>query len=101
MSRIDTPEDGDIVPIGTIEVAGVAFAGTRGVSKVEYSTDGGSHWSVAQFDARLSRRLHAEGADDRRGGRAPGLSGIAELPQRIEGLPHGPRQRDRLSKRRA
>ena len=55
MSRIDTPEDGDIVPIGTIEVAGVAFAGTRGVSKVEYSTDGGSHWSVAQFDAPLSR----------------------------------------------
>ena len=54
MSRIDVPVDGDIVKAGAIEVAGVAFAGTRGISKVEYSTDGGSSWNEAAFDAPLS-----------------------------------------------
>ena len=54
-SRIDTPQEGEIVKLGAIEVAGVAFAGTRGVSKVEYSTDGGSRWSVAEFDPPLSK----------------------------------------------
>jgi len=33
---------------------GVAFAGTRGISKVEYSTDGGTNWSVADLGAPLS-----------------------------------------------
>src|SRR5438874_2121162 len=53
-SRIDSPHDGDIVHLGTIQVAGVAYAGTRGVSKVEYSTDGGSTWAAAAMDAPLS-----------------------------------------------
>jgi DMSO/TMAO reductase YedYZ molybdopterin-dependent catalytic subunit len=53
-SRIDTPQDGDIVKLGPLEIGGVAFAGTRGVSKVEYSTDGGSSWSEAPFDPPLS-----------------------------------------------
>jgi DMSO/TMAO reductase YedYZ molybdopterin-dependent catalytic subunit len=38
---------------GRIEVAGHAYAGTRGVSRVEVSTDGGETWS----DAELSERL--------------------------------------------
>ena len=53
-SRIDTPRDGDVVHLGTIEVAGVAFAGTRGVQKVELSTDGGSTWNAVSVDAPLS-----------------------------------------------
>jgi DMSO/TMAO reductase YedYZ molybdopterin-dependent catalytic subunit len=54
MSRFDVPVDGDIVKVGPIEVAGVAFAGTRGITRVEYSTDGGSSWSAASLDAPLS-----------------------------------------------
>jgi DMSO/TMAO reductase YedYZ molybdopterin-dependent catalytic subunit len=53
-SRIDVPGDGDIVKAGEIEIGGVAFAGKRGISKVEYSTDGGSSWSGAGFDSPLS-----------------------------------------------
>jgi DMSO/TMAO reductase YedYZ molybdopterin-dependent catalytic subunit len=53
-SRFDVPRDGDILHIGSISLGGVAFAGTRGVSKVEYSTDGGKTWSAATFDAPLS-----------------------------------------------
>src|SRR5256885_10887705 len=54
-SRIDVPQDGDIVKVGAIEVAGVAFAGLRGISKVEHSTDGGATWNAAAFDAPLSK----------------------------------------------
>jgi DMSO/TMAO reductase YedYZ molybdopterin-dependent catalytic subunit len=38
---------------GRIEVAGHAYAGTRGISRVEVSTDGGETWA----DAELSERL--------------------------------------------
>lgn len=54
MSRIDQPRDGDIVKLGALEIGGVAFAGKRGIGKVEYSTDGGSNWVEAPFDAPLS-----------------------------------------------
>lgn len=53
-SRIDVPASGAIVRLGAISIAGVAYAGTRGVSKVEVSTDGGSSWSSAAFDDPLS-----------------------------------------------
>ena len=53
-SRLDAPRDGEIIKLGTIDVGGVAFAGTRGVSKVEYTTDGGSTWITAPFDPPLS-----------------------------------------------
>ncbi|WP_435066689.1 molybdopterin-dependent oxidoreductase [Haloplanus sp. C73] len=41
---------------GRIEVAGHAYAGTRGIERVEVSTDGGDTWT----DAELSRRLPGE-----------------------------------------
>ena len=44
-ARFDVPGDGEIVKVGAVQVAGVAFAGTRGMSKVEYSTNGGSSWT--------------------------------------------------------
>ncbi|HZD17979.1 MAG TPA: molybdopterin-dependent oxidoreductase [Actinomycetota bacterium] len=50
MSRVDT-----VVPAGPrLIVAGVAFAGDRGISKVEVSTDGGSSWEAAALDAAIS-----------------------------------------------
>jgi DMSO/TMAO reductase YedYZ molybdopterin-dependent catalytic subunit len=53
-ARIDVPSEGGLVKLGAISLSGVAFAGTRGISKVEYSTDGGSRWTDAPFKAPLS-----------------------------------------------
>ncbi len=53
-ARFDVPRDGDIVKLGAVSLSGVAFAGTRGVSKVEYSTDGGRSWAAADFKPPLS-----------------------------------------------
>lgn len=36
-----------VVTAGTIELAGIAFAGDRGISKVEVSVDGGTSWQEA------------------------------------------------------
>ena len=48
MSRIDTPKDrADLGP--ATEVAGVAFAGDRGISRVEVSPDGGASWRRADL----------------------------------------------------
>lgn len=54
-ARIDSPQDGTIVKLGSVSLAGVAFAGSRGIDKVEYSTDGGSTWQAAQLSAPLSQ----------------------------------------------
>ena len=48
MSRFDVPGEGDIIKLGPVLVAGVAFAGSRGISKVELSTDAGRTWSEVQ-----------------------------------------------------
>ena len=54
-SRLDTPQDRDSVPAGKpfSIIRGVAFAGARGISKVEISFDGGTTWS----DTTLRRIL--------------------------------------------
>lgn len=44
---------------GTVIVAGYAFAGNRGVSKVEVSLDNGSTWREAQLKKPLSNRTWA------------------------------------------
>jgi hypothetical protein len=41
-------------PSGMIPIAGVAFAGDRGISKVEISTDGGATWKATQLKDPLS-----------------------------------------------
>jgi DMSO/TMAO reductase YedYZ molybdopterin-dependent catalytic subunit len=52
-SRIDTPGDGGTVA-GETTIAGVAFAGDRGVSRVQVSTDGGMTWNEAGLKRELS-----------------------------------------------
>jgi DMSO/TMAO reductase YedYZ molybdopterin-dependent catalytic subunit len=53
-SRFDVPRDGNILKLGPLDVSGVAYAGTRGISKVEFSTDAGKSWSDATFGTPLS-----------------------------------------------
>jgi len=54
-ARFDVPKDGDVAKAGeAVRLLGVAFAGARGISKVEYSTDGGKNWSAADLGAPLS-----------------------------------------------
>jgi DMSO/TMAO reductase YedYZ molybdopterin-dependent catalytic subunit len=40
--------------LGMVPIAGLAFAGDRGISKVEVSTDGGKSWTVASLMDPLS-----------------------------------------------
>ncbi|MDG6915264.1 MAG: sulfite oxidase [Nitrososphaerota archaeon] len=42
------------VPLGLVPIAGIAFAGDRGIEKVEVSTDGGSTWVQASLKDPLS-----------------------------------------------
>jgi DMSO/TMAO reductase YedYZ molybdopterin-dependent catalytic subunit len=51
MSRIDAPDD---TVKGEAIIAGIAFAGDRGISRVEVSTDGGKVWQEATIKAPLS-----------------------------------------------
>lgn len=54
MSRIDVPAKGSTVS-GPVEVRGIAFAGDRGISKVEVSTDGGESWRDAEIGYHPTR----------------------------------------------
>jgi DMSO/TMAO reductase YedYZ molybdopterin-dependent catalytic subunit len=55
LSRIDFPGTGDTVAPGQpITMQGVAFAGLRGVSKIEVTTDGGRTWQPATITVRPS-----------------------------------------------
>jgi DMSO/TMAO reductase YedYZ molybdopterin-dependent catalytic subunit len=47
LSRIDIPTDRSIVSRGPVELGGIAFAGDRGISRVELSADGGATWQDA------------------------------------------------------
>ncbi|HKW59621.1 MAG TPA: molybdopterin-dependent oxidoreductase [Candidatus Dormibacteraeota bacterium] len=52
-ARFDVPVEGDILKLGAIQLGGVAFAGTRGISRVEFTTNG-SNWVTAEFETPLS-----------------------------------------------
>ena len=47
MTRIDQPANGATVAAGQQQIAGIAYAGAKGVSKVQFSTDGGNTWAPA------------------------------------------------------
>lgn len=51
--RLDETEDTSYG--GKVPIAGIAFAGNRGISKVEVSTDGGTTWKTAQIKDPLSQ----------------------------------------------
>ena len=53
-TRIDRPF-GHIPFTRTIEIGGLAFAGNRGIQKVEVSVDNGLTWQQAQLDPPLSQ----------------------------------------------
>ena len=52
--RIDAPR-GPVSRGATVDVAGIAFAGSRGVRRVEVSTDGGTTWSEATLERAVGR----------------------------------------------
>ena len=51
--KLDETEDASYG--GKVPIAGIAFAGNRGISKVEVSTDGGTTWKTAQIKDPLSK----------------------------------------------
>jgi len=53
-SRIDVPQELGAVK-GQVTIAGVAWAGERGVRRVEVSVDGGRSWTPATLRRELSR----------------------------------------------
>lgn len=54
-SRIDVPTGGNNLPLGSETwIAGVAWSGGRGISKVEVSTDGGGTWNEAMLKEPIS-----------------------------------------------
>jgi len=53
--RIDSPAGPVRLAGGAVAVAGIAFAGQRGISRVEVSGDGGQTWSDAALEAPVGR----------------------------------------------
>ena len=49
MTRIDVPAVGATLAPGEHRIAGIAYAGDRGVAYVEFSADGGATWEVAEL----------------------------------------------------
>ncbi len=53
MSRIDVPLDNGQIKPGPVTLAGIAFGGDKGISKVEVSVDGGKTWLPATLKPPL------------------------------------------------
>ena len=95
-SRIDTPKPLTSIPAGTHAIAGVAWAQTRGISKVEVSIDNGpwqqstladapnkETWRQWMFPAQLASGRHTITC------RATDGTGATQTEQRVEPLPDG------------
>jgi DMSO/TMAO reductase YedYZ molybdopterin-dependent catalytic subunit len=54
MSRVDRPSDGAALAAGSIQFGGIAFAGSRRISGVELSWDGGRSWQPADLQPEFS-----------------------------------------------
>lgn len=55
MSRIDFPKSSSDLQVGVpVKVGGVAFAGSRGIKRVEFSSDNGRSWNDAKLEKPLS-----------------------------------------------
>ncbi len=53
-AQIDLPRDHSVLSLGPVEVGGIAFAGDRGISRVELSPDGGTTWLPTTLQPPLS-----------------------------------------------
>jgi DMSO/TMAO reductase YedYZ molybdopterin-dependent catalytic subunit len=98
MSRIDTPSpDQGAVKVGPVEVAGIAFGGDKGISKVEVSSDDGATWHAAtlkdplgSFTWRLWRyEWNATGGEHHLTVRATNGAGELQTSQVADTLPDG------------
>jgi DMSO/TMAO reductase YedYZ molybdopterin-dependent catalytic subunit len=49
MSRIDGPGPDSVLAPGSNTISGVAYAGTRGIQRVEFSANAGETWQEAEF----------------------------------------------------
>jgi|SRR5579864_5145489 len=55
MARVDVPANNTGLTPGVQPIAGIAYAGARGIQMVEYSADGGQTWQTAVLEAPLDR----------------------------------------------
>jgi len=56
MARIDVPADGAVLEPGTQRLAGIAYAGDRGIQEVEFSLDNSQTWrSAVLLDPTVGR----------------------------------------------
>lgn len=96
-SRIDAPRAGRLRASGEVVIAGLAYAGDRGVQAVEVSTDGGATWRPAAMKEPLGPyawRLWAVRWTPERGShrlvvRATDGTGAVQPGQRTNVLPDG------------
>ena len=54
MSRFDVPARGSTLPLAPLSLGGIAFAGDRGISKVEVSPNAGNTWLQMNIKEALS-----------------------------------------------
>jgi DMSO/TMAO reductase YedYZ molybdopterin-dependent catalytic subunit len=98
VARIDTPTHDASVDGPRLEVAGVAFASSRGISRVEASLDGGATWREAQTRPPLGSSTWVQwvvdwedvpsGAHDLLARATDGTGGV-QAPDRHEPFPSG------------
>jgi DMSO/TMAO reductase YedYZ molybdopterin-dependent catalytic subunit len=93
-SRIDVPAE--LTEVGAAGVvAGLAWAGDRGIRRVEVSLDGGASWSEAELRRELARAAWRQwrlalpaGAPGRRSLAVRAVDGRGELQTAAEAPPH-------------
>ena len=99
MSRIDTPKRSDPLAAGAETIiAGIAYAGSRGIARVEVSTDNGESWRDALLQPPLGpltwvywayRWTPAKPGQYNVLARATDGAGTPQIPQRTDPIPLG------------
>jgi DMSO/TMAO reductase YedYZ molybdopterin-dependent catalytic subunit len=95
-SRIDLPQGLQALPTGKVVVAGIAWAQTKGIDKVELRMDGGP-WQQADLAASVTKetwRMWRKTYDLKPGThtvicRATDATGYTQTPQRVSPIPDG------------
>ncbi|AHI01710.1 molybdopterin-dependent oxidoreductase [Kutzneria viridogrisea] len=95
-SRIDIPQGLSTVPAGTVVVAGIAWAQTKGIAKVEVQMDGGP-WQEAELTTEVGKetwRMWRKEFDLKSGShtvlcRATDSSGYTQTADRVSPIPNG------------